>query len=184
MNVVEARGVRPREQESARFGLARVAARDFAVQRQPAIDRGLVRVPAEGAIVTVARRDQPTRPAHALHLAQRANGVGEMLEHLMRVHDVERVVVHLEGVEVADRELDVRTGAGVASRLVDHGGRRIDAEDASGRNSPADVRRDRARPAPEVEHAARQGRSYALLRAASFYRPSFALVSTSASPPT
>src|SRR5438034_6304184 len=76
-----------------------------------------------------------------------------MLEHLMRVHDVERVVVHLEGVKVADRELDVRTAAGVALRLVDHGGRRIDAEDASGRNQPADVSRDRARPAPEIEHA-------------------------------
>ncbi len=71
----------------------------------------------------------------------------------MRVHDVERVVVHLECVEVADEELDVRTAAGVASRLLDHGGRRIDAEDASGRHPPADVSRDRARPAPEVEHA-------------------------------
>src|SRR5258705_10159811 len=75
-----------------------------------------------------------------------------MLEHLMRVHAVDRVVVHLEGVEVADRDLDVRTAAGVASRLLDHNGRRIDAEDASGRNPPADVSRDRARPAPEVEH--------------------------------
>src|SRR5258706_1530603 len=76
-----------------------------------------------------------------------------MLEHWMRVQDVERVVVHLEAVEVPDPELDVRTAAGVASRLVDHGGRRIDAEDASGRNPPADVSRDRTRPAPEVEHA-------------------------------
>jgi hypothetical protein len=55
-----------------------------------------------------------------------------MLEHLMRVHDVERVVVHLEGIEVADRELDVRTTASVASRLLDHRGRRIDTEDAPG----------------------------------------------------
>ena len=45
-----------------------------------------------------------------------------MLEHLMRVHDVERVVVHLEGIEVADRELDVRTTGSVASRLLDDGG--------------------------------------------------------------
>src|SRR5215510_1775347 len=76
-----------------------------------------------------------------------------MLEYLMRVHDVERVVVHLEGVEVADRELNVRTAAGVASRLLDHGGGRIDAEDASGHNPPANVSRDGAWPAPEVEHA-------------------------------
>jgi hypothetical protein len=76
-----------------------------------------------------------------------------MLEHLMRVHDVKRAVVRLEGVEVADRELDVRTAAGIAACLLDHIGRRIDAEDTSGRNPPADVSRDRARPAPEVEHA-------------------------------
>src|SRR5258705_5065228 len=76
-----------------------------------------------------------------------------MLKHLMRMHAVERVIVHLEAVEVAARDLDVRTAAGVASRLVDHGGRCIDAENASGRNSLADVSRDRARPAPEVEHA-------------------------------
>ena len=107
----------------------------------------------EGGVVTVARRDEPARLAHALHLPQRGNGIGEMLEHLMRVHDVKRVVVRVEGVEVADRELDVRTTAGIAARLLDHIGRRIDAEDASGRNPPADVSRDRARPAPEVEHA-------------------------------
>src|SRR6476469_5450057 len=71
----------------------------------------------------------------------------------MRVADVERVVVHVEDVEVADRELDVRTAASVASRLLDHGSRRIDAEDAPGRNPPADVSRDRAWPAPKVEHA-------------------------------
>ena len=120
---------------------------------QPAVDRGLVGVPAEGAVITVARRDQPARLAHSLHFAQRGNGIGEMLEHLMRVHDVKRGVVRVEGVEVADRELDVRTTAGVAARLLDDGGRRIDAENTSGRNPPADVSRDRARPAPEVEHA-------------------------------
>jgi len=35
----------------------------------------------------------------------------------------------------------------------DDGGRRIDAEDTSGRNPPADVSRNSARPAPEVKHA-------------------------------
>ena len=81
-----------------------------------------------------------------------AHWIGKMLEHLMRVHDVKRVVVRFEGVKVADRELDVRTTAGIAARLLDHVGRRINAEDTSGRNPPADVSRDRARPAAEVEH--------------------------------
>ena len=55
-----------------------------------------------------------------------------MLEDLMRVHDVERVIVNVESVEVAYRELDIRTAAGVAARLLDHVGRHIDAEDPSG----------------------------------------------------
>src|SRR5262249_28747641 len=76
--VVETSGVRPCEEESARVRLACVAARDRAVEREPAADRGLVGVPAEAAIVTVARGDQPARLADSLHLAQRTNGVGEM----------------------------------------------------------------------------------------------------------
>jgi hypothetical protein len=43
-----------------------------------------------------------------------------MLKHLVRVHDVERVVVDVECVEVADREFDVRTAARAAARLLDH----------------------------------------------------------------
>ena len=101
-----------------------------------AVDRGLVGVPPEGAIVAVARRDQPTRLAHSLHLAERANGIGEMLEHLMRVHDVERVVVDVESGDVADRELDVRTAAGVAARLLD-----TSADTSTPRTRPGATRR-------------------------------------------
>src|SRR6476659_10246921 len=101
----------------------------------------------------------------------------------MRVDDVERVVVHLEGVEVADRELDVRTATGVASRLLDHGGRRIDAEDAPGCNPRADVSRDRAWPAPKVEHAGagyemRGEVSGRVVDRAPLVRPQYALVVT------
>ena len=101
----------------------------------------------------------------------------------MRVRDVERVVVNLEGIEVADRELDVRTAASVASRLLDHGGRRIDAENAAGRHPPADVSRDRAWPAPKVEHAG-AGREVRgeiggrVVDGAPLVRPEYALVVT------
>src|SRR5262245_18307756 len=106
-----------------------------------------------------------------------------MLEYLMRVHDVERVVGHLEGIEVADRELDVRSAASVASRLLDHGGRCIDAEDVSWRNPPADVSRDPAWPAPEVEHAhsrceVRREVSGRVVDRAPLVRPQYALVVT------
>ena len=88
----------------------------------------LGRASSKPAECAQARRNRP-----ALHLAQRANRVSEMLEDLMRVHDVERVIVHVESVEVADRELDIRTAAAVTMRLLDHVGRHIDAEDPSGR---------------------------------------------------
>ena len=124
-HVIEACGVRPRRR-SARVGLARVASRDFAVQRQPEVDRGLVGVPAAAH----SHRRAPRPPLRTCTRASSRAGrerIGKVLEHLVRVHHVERVVVHLEGIEVADRELDIRTGVGVTSRLLDHGGRRIDA---------------------------------------------------------
>ena len=75
-----------------------------------------------------------------------------MLKHLMCVYDVKRAVVDLEGIEVADREFDVRAAACVASRLLYHCCRGINAKNVSGRNPPADVSRDRAGPAAEVDH--------------------------------
>jgi len=157
--------------------------RTSSVQRQPAVERWLVWIPAKGTIVTVARSDQPARLAHAPHFAQCANGIVKMLEHLVRVYHVERVVGHLEGIEVADRKLDVGTTAGVAPRLLDHRGRRIDAEDSSGRNPPADVSRDCARPAPKVEHAGAGGEvrcevSGRVIERAPLVRPQHAFVVT------
>src|SRR4029079_13288884 len=137
--------------------------------------------PAKGAIVSVPRRYQPAGLAHPLHLAQRAHRGGQLLEHLMRVDDVERVGTGLERVEVADRELDVRTAAGVAACLLDHVGRRIDAEDASGCDPAADVSRDRAGAAPYVEHAgagceARREVGGRVVDRAPLVRPQYALV--------
>ncbi len=106
-----------------------------------------------------------------------------MLEDLMRVHDVERVIVNVERVEVADRELDIRTAAGVAARLLDHVGRHIDAEDPAGRDCPADIGGDRARSASEVEHTdaagqARRDVGGRVVDRAPLVRPEYALVMT------
>ncbi len=78
-----------------------------------------------------------------------------MLEHLVRVHDVERPVRQVEGVHVAGRELDV-VDAGVARRVpraVEHLARAIDAEHASGCDTRREVDGDRARTTTDVEHA-------------------------------
>src|SRR5437762_10606483 len=106
-----------------------------------------------------------------------------MLEYLMGVDNVERVVLRLESVEVAHGELDVWTAAGVAARLLDYLRRRIDAEDASWRNPPADISRDRAGPAAEVEHVGagcevRGEVSGRVLDGTPLVRPQYALVVT------
>jgi hypothetical protein len=106
-----------------------------------------------------------------------------MLEDLMRVHDVEGVIANVESVEVADRELDIRTAAGVAARVLDHVGRHIDAENPSGRDPAPDIGRNRARPASEVEHADAVGQvrdevDGRVVDRAPLVRPQYALVVT------
>ncbi len=60
-----------------------------------------------------------------MHLTQRGHRVGEVLEHLVGVHDVEARVGEVEGVHVAEHELDlgsallVGRGAREGQRLLD-----------------------------------------------------------------
>ena len=71
----------------------------------------------------------------------------------MGVDDVERRVRQLEGVGVADRELDADAGAGgVPGRLRDDLRRAIEAEHPARCDPGGEIERDRARTAPEVEH--------------------------------
>ena len=77
----------------------------------------------------------------------------EVLQHLMRVHDVERAVVVRKRVDVGLVELDIRDACflGDAASLVQHGGLRVDAYDSPRRDSPREIDRQRSRPAPDVE---------------------------------
>ena len=78
----------------------------------------------------VARGDDTFRPAHPPHLAQRGHGAGEVLQHLVRMHDIERRVGVVERVDVADRERHVAEAGFVrgGGRFRDDVGRRVDAE--------------------------------------------------------
>ena len=135
--------------------LRRAMVRYSASQRS---DRRLVGIPAEDAVVGVARRDEPARLAHALHLAQRGHGVGEMLEHLMRVHDVERVVVDVRarrGRRPRTRRSDRRRRSRRACSITS-------ADASMPRTRPGATRRPMSAvivpgPHPSVEHAAAAG---------------------------
>ena len=97
----------PRAEVAARVRLAAVGFGNGAIEVEPPVEARVTRVPAEHAVDAVARRDDALRPADASHLAQRGDGIGDVLQHLVRVHDVERRVGMLERVDVTDCELDV-----------------------------------------------------------------------------
>lgn len=76
--------------------------------RLPASGRaGVGRVPGHRRLVRVARRDDPAGTADPQHFPQPGDGITEVLEHLVGVHDVEGVAGCVEGVDVADREGDI-----------------------------------------------------------------------------
>ena len=85
----------------------------------------------------------PAGRADAPHLAQRADGVGQVLQHLVRVHDVEGVVGEVERVQVGGAELDVGRGPVVAFGVggFDRRGRGVDADDVPGLDAVREVER-------------------------------------------
>ena len=154
-DVGEAGRVRPGEQEAARVGLAAGwRARRVSVQREPGVERGVGRVPGERGVVAVARGDHAAGLADAAHLAQRADRIGQVLQHLVRVHDVER----------CRRRSRARRRRRCGTRRWSRLGSPRSASAASiaagatsmpmtcaGRDAVGEVERDRARPAADVE---------------------------------
>ena len=71
----------------------------------------------------------------------------------MRVHDVERVVVDVERVQIGGPELDVGRSLALTfgERGFDRGGRDVDAEHRRRRDPCGQVERDGARAAADVE---------------------------------
>ena len=76
-----------------------------------------------------------------------------MLQHLVRVHDVERRVGEVERVHVTGLERRVRDLARVGrARGVDDVGFVVEPDDATGSDAGGEVDRDRPGTAPDVEH--------------------------------
>ena len=126
----------PRQQPTSGVGFAAVVAGDRLVVLHPPVELGQTRVPRHGRVVGVTRGDHPVGCTHPAHLAQRSDRVGEMLEHLMRVHHVERRVGDVERVDVTHRELHIGgsvSGDGAPRRVDDVSGA-VDADHGTGRN--------------------------------------------------
>ena len=69
-----------------------------------------------------------SRSQHPEHLAQGGDRVAEVLQHLVGVHQVERIVGELQRVDVADLEPQVG-GAELALRGADDIGGKVDTDD-------------------------------------------------------
>ena len=158
-HVLEPRGMRPRQQVPGGRRFRVVAPGHVLVDGEPVVEPRGGGVPDHRRVVGVAHGDEPARPAYPAHLPQGGDRVAEVLEHLVRVDDVDRVVGQVEVVDVADAEL----GRRVAPRLgVDAGGVQrvgddVEADDAARRHGLGEVEGDGPRPAPDVEQAHARG---------------------------
>lgn len=92
---------------STGVGVGSVVAADVVVELHPAIEQRFRWRPDEGAVVAVSHGQHPIRAEHPTHLDERCDRIGQMLEHLMGVDDVERLlVVEIQRVRVRGPELD------------------------------------------------------------------------------
>ena len=125
------------------------------VQRQPLGHLRLPGKPEEPAVVPVPCRDDPAGPAHPAHLPQRRHRVGQVLEHLVRVHHVERPVREVQAVHVPGVERNVALPAPLRllPGLRQHVPGRVDAGHVPAGYQGRQVHGDRARAAAHVEHA-------------------------------
>ena len=138
LDVRETRGRGPREQERARVGFAAVGAGDGVVHREPLVEGRVAGEPGHRRVNAVARRDHTAGPAHASHLAERANRIGQVLQHLVRVHDVERVGLEVERVRRRSGTRHCRSPVEpLASRRLDRRRCGVDADHPRRRELPA-----------------------------------------------
>jgi hypothetical protein len=145
-------GAGPRQQVApgVRFSAVRPCHRP--VGRQPLVETDVERRPRERGVVGVPGGYDATRPAHPPHLAERGDGVGEMLQHLVGVHHVEAVVLIGERVHVARLEAHAVHTVRLPARHVDHVVAPVDPDDGARSHPPGQIDRDRARTASDVEH--------------------------------
>jgi hypothetical protein len=135
-------------------GFGPVAPRDRPVDLLPAVQPRVGRVPGHRGVVRVPGGDDPVRAADPQHLAQGRDRIAEVLQDLVGVHDVERAVRGVDGVDVAGAEADrVESGGrGQGAGRVERFGSPVERDHPAGRHSRGHVDADGARPATDVQH--------------------------------
>ena len=115
--VLESGLANPRRQAAPSVGLRAVARRDEVVQLRPPLQRGTRWRPEEPAVVGLTDGEQTAGTQHAPQLCECADGIGQVLEDLVDVHDVEGFVLQIQVVGVADGELGATIGRGLGDDL-------------------------------------------------------------------
>ena len=126
---------------------------DRLVGRHPGVQAGQFGVPDGAGVVDFAHCDDAAGLDHPAELAQDLHRLGEVLENLVDMHDVEAVVVELEIVGVADDELDVGPAPAEGRCLLDDRRGGVEADDRTRREAIGEVDGDGAGSAPDVEQA-------------------------------
>ena len=149
----------PGQHAPARVRLAAERPRHPPVQLPPLGQFRILREPEHPAVVAVARRDQAAGAADPPHLGQRADRVGQVLQHLVGVYHVERAVTEGQAVHVTDLEGEV--GLALAGGFPPGHGQHVpgpvDPDDLALGHPGGEARGDRARTAADVEDP-RRGR--------------------------
>lgn len=142
----------PNVQVRSRVRVAAHPARDFVPDVVPRIQALETRVPGHAG--RLARGHDAAGLGDAAHLAQGADRVRHVLQHLVGVHDVEGIVairVQVEHVAHGERRvgdaLFLCQRAGRRQRLV----RVVDPDDVAVRHVPGEVERDGARSAAHIQ---------------------------------
>jgi hypothetical protein len=119
-----------------------------AIELEPPIELGVVRVPGECLVVAVARGHDTTRAAGPPPGAQRRNRIGQVLQDLVGVHDIEIVEIRVERIGITHSPLN---SVAQRARLLDDRPRSIETHDPSRRDPRGEIDGDGPRSTPDVE---------------------------------
>src|SRR5260370_35813615 len=115
--VNEARRLNPTEKITTGVGLGSVASRDLSIYVHPAIQTRVGRSPRESSVVAVSDGEDATGMHDTVHLAQRGDRLGQVLQDLVGMDHFKRRVAKWERVRITDRKRHVGCATTLPPRL-------------------------------------------------------------------
>lgn len=148
---LEARLTRPDMDPRARVRIAPSRLRDAHMQILPLPQDRHIRIP--GHARTLPQGHDAALPSHPAHLPQALHRIPDVLQHLVRVHDVEAPVRELQRVHIPDAEVDILhlLAGGVGPRRLERRGEVFNAGEVPRWHELGEIYGDGARPAPNIE---------------------------------